>query len=241
MSTSKAAWLLAVALLAGCGGELPPDKAAYAGLWKNNETSLLITENGRLEYESNAGTVQTSLSAPIKAFTDTSIAAGFLFLASDFRIDRPPEEVNGVWSMVIDGQELYRTDELGQLPQAASVPSLDVLRTLVTADLQRLDQGIAANDFSAFLDHASLAFQSQFDNARMQEIYQAFVEQQVDLEPFMQGDFVLVEEPAISSDGILTVAGRYPTEPPALWFESSYVYAHPEWKAIGIDVSIGGD
>ncbi|RFA30525.1 hypothetical protein CAI21_05620 [Alkalilimnicola ehrlichii] len=107
----------AAVLLVGCSNDLPPEKMEYVGLWRNHDTSILITEGGRLEYESKRGSVQRSLSAPIKTFTETSIEAGFLFFGSEFAIDRGPQENDGVWTIVIDGNELYKADPLGRLPQ----------------------------------------------------------------------------------------------------------------------------
>lgn len=230
--------LAALVTLGGCAKELSADKANYVGLWKSNETSLLITASGRLEYESNAGMVKKSISAPITKFTDEKITAGFLVFNTDFVITRPPKLENGVWSMVIDAKELFKTDEQGNIPQVKIVPKLDKIRTLVTADLNRLAKGIKTNNFSEFIEQASLAFQSQFNNERMQGVYQPFVEKNVDLTQFMVGDFALVAEPSISPQGILTIRGQYPTSPRSLKFEALYFYVHPEWKSAGAELRI---
>lgn len=247
MKAIRATAVLMILPLAGCGLELPlgerplaEDKMDYIGLWKGHEVSVLITRSGRMEYESNGGTMKMSVSGPIKAFTDDTVSVGNLFLARDFRIDRPPEETGGIWSMVIDGEKVYRTDMLGRLPQATTVPPLEEIRALVARDLALLSQGIADNDFRAFIDNASPVFQSQFDNEALREQFGSLVEQGLVIDTFIAGDFVLAEEPWISPHGVLEIVGRYALETGELNFEASYVYAHPEWKAFGMSVRVSG-
>jgi hypothetical protein len=236
-------WLLILVALvvAGCASELPADKKDYVGLWKNNEVSLLITQSGRLEYENKGGSAKTSISAPIKAFTDQKITAGLLFFTTDFVINRPPREEHGIWSMVIDGRELFKTDTTGRMPQAQGVPALDKIRAMVTTDLRLLNKGIKANDFTDFIGDSSMQFQSQISNDKMRELYKQLVEKKIDLASFMVGDFVLTAEPAVSPEGVLSVKGKYLTKPVSLKFESTFVYADPDWKTLGINVSVGKD
>ncbi len=236
-------WLPAVLvlLITACSKELPAERKSYIGLWKNNEVSILITAGGRLESEDKSGSAKTSISAPITKFTDDKITAGILFLTTDFTINRQPKEENGIWSVVIDGKELFKTDELGRLPQAKAVPSMNKIREMVTADLRLLSKGIKSNDFSDYIGHASLEFRSQFSNAKMRQLYKPLAEKELNLERFMVGDFALTSEPSISPQGVLTLKGKYPTTPVSLKFDSSYVYVHPEWKTLGVNISVGKD
>jgi hypothetical protein len=226
------------ALLTGCAKDLPEGKSDYVGLWKSNETSMLITASGRMEYVNSAGSAKTSISAPIQEISDKKIVVGVWFLSTTFKIDQPPARRDGVWSMTVDGKKLYRADETGRIPQAAAIPPLDKIRELVRADLILLSKGIAADDFSEYRSNASLVFQSQFSNERIRAQYKPLIEKKVELERQMVGDFVLTAEPSINPDGALVIRGRYPDSPAGLTFESLYVYAHPEWKLLGTEVVI---
>ncbi len=233
--------ILVVLVIAGCANELPADKKDYVGMWKNNEVSLLITQSGRIEYENKGGSAKTSISAPIKVFTDQKIKAGILFFTTDFVITSPPKEENGVWTMVIDGRKLFKSAETDGRPQAQVVPTLDKIRAMVTTDLRLLGKGIKANDFADFIGDASMQFQSQISNDKMRELYKPFVEKKIDLASFMVGDFVLTSEPVVSREGVFSVKGKYLTKPVSLKFESTFVYAHPDWKTLGINVAVGKD
>nr|WP_158163337.1 hypothetical protein [Vibrio mimicus] len=226
--------------LVGCAEPLPEEKKDYVGLWKSNQTSLLITEDGRLEYVSNKGVAKTSVSMPIKAINESSITAGFLVFTSKFELGGAPVSKDGLITLVVDGEELYKTDEFGRIPLASKVPSIDELRNLVNGDLLRLSRGIVENDFSEYISESSLQFQSQFNNQKMQDAYAIFIENELVVSKWMIGEFVLTTEPVIDNDGVLKVSGHYLTSPTSLKFTLSFVYSHPHWKSVGADISING-
>jgi hypothetical protein len=228
---------LVLLLLGGCKGNIPQGKQDYVGLWKNNQTSLLITADGGLNYE-RKGAVNTSFSGPIKDISTDKIKAGFLFINTELKIDQPPQQKDGMWTMVVNGATLYKADERGRMPQTTKVPDLGTIRKMVRADLERLDKGISSGDFHEYLDHAAMLFQSQFDNEKLKQNYKAFSERGLTLKRYLQGDLQLTAEPSISSDGVLVIEGRYPTTPEYLTVKASYVYSHPQWKTIGGNINL---
>lgn len=227
--------------LVGCAEPLPEDRKDYVGLWKSNQTSLLITEEGRLEYVSNKGTAKKSVSMPIKTINESGITAGFLIFTSKFELGGAPLPKDGLITLVVDGEELYKTDEFGRIPLASKVPSIDELRKLVNSDLLRLSRGIVENDFSEYISESSLQFQSQFNNQKMQDAYAPFIKNELVVSNWMVDEFVLTSEPVIDNDGVLEVRGRYLTSPTSLKFTLSFVYSHPHWKNVGVDILISDE
>jgi len=230
--------VIAVFLLAACAEPLPEDQKKFVGLWKNNSTSLLITEAGRLEYETSAGAVNKSVSLPIKHISDSEIVAGFLFLNSTFKLAGAPAEEEGLVTLTVDGKKLYKTDKLGRFPQATKIPDMTKLRALVTEELTLLADAINNQDFNPYIENASLLFQSQYTNDRLLDVYKPFIQQKINLKEWMVGDFILTREPSIDENGFLQLAGKYPTSPNSLKFNFSYVYSPPKWKSLGPDISI---
>jgi len=230
--------ILTIIFLVGCAEQLPDDKKEFVGLWKSNQTSLLITESGRLEYETQKGSTKNSISMPIKNINESEIVAGFLFIKSTFELQGKPIKEDDLLTLVVDGEKLFKTDELGRLPQATNVPELEVLRPLVTNELNLLSEAINKSDFSTYIDNASLLYQSQFTNEKMVEMFTPFMEQKIDLEHWMSGDFILTEEPSIDENGVLHLNGKYPTSPQSLKFSLSFIYSHPNWKSLGPDINI---
>ncbi len=230
-----------VFLLASCAKPLDDDKLPYVGLWKSHQTSLLITQSGMLEYETKKGAVTTSVSMPIKHIDNAVIEARFLFMSSSFQLDGAPKDEDGMLMLVVDGEKLYKTDELGRLPQATVVPPLDELRVLAMKELTLLAKGINNNDFSEYLDNSSLVFQSQFTNEKLLETYGGFIDQEINIEEWMQGEFLLTAEPSVDENGVLEIDGAFPTSPNSLKFSLSFVYTHPNWKSLGGNININSE
>ena len=224
--------------LSGCAEPLSEDKSEFVGLWKSNQTSLLITQSGRIEYESQKGAAKTSVSMPIKIIDNSEIKAGFLFFTSSFNLQGNPKEENGMQVLIVDGEKLYKTDAQGRIPKATVVPPLDKIRALVNTELSLLAKGINQKNFTDYLENSALLFQSQFTNEKLLENYKPFIDQQINLNDWVVGDFSLTKEPGIDEDGILRIYGKYPTSPNSLKFKLSYIYSHPNWKGMGGDINI---
>lgn len=237
METTRLVFVVSV-LLVGCSGEVPTDKQPYIGTWKSNAVTLLITPEGDLSWE-QTGVVGRSIPVPIKEFTETKIIAGVLFLTTEFSIDEPAQESQGIWSVTVNGFKLYKTNEFGLMPQATIVPKRSELKRLVEEDLKLLAWSIRQNNFAPYIANASRMFQYQFDNEKMKQTMSTFIARKVDIEQYMVGKFVLTKDPTISNDGVLSLEGKYLEETRSFTFLSKFLYAHPEWKSLGANVTIG--
>jgi hypothetical protein len=112
MQTWRVLFAIVLALLAGCGKPVPPDKAAYVGEWQQPTMYLLITADGSVSYKRLQGGVTTSISAPLKKFEGDNFEAGVGPMSTAFVVSKPPHQVDGKWKMVVDGVELTRTHDL---------------------------------------------------------------------------------------------------------------------------------
>ncbi len=232
--------LAALTMVVACSKPVPEDQKGWVGLWKNAQASLLVTADGRLTWHRSSGGGDKSISAPIQEIGQRKIVAGVWFLKTTFDVGQPPKlGDDGVWTVTVDGQELFKTDKLGLDPRATTVPPVARLRALVAADLQRLDQGIRTGNYSAFLAQSSQIFQSQFTNEKLRQAYQSAHEQTAGLAPFMVGELALTSEPTISQEGELTVKGRYPdVHGLVLTVDASYVYGQGGWKTVGVNFTM---
>ena len=110
MKRAAAILLLAfAALLAACSEPIPTEKRDYAGDWRAREMRLLITADGRCEYERRReGGGSTSINAPIQRFEGDNFVVGIGVLTTTFVVSQPPRLVGGQWKMTVDGVELTR-------------------------------------------------------------------------------------------------------------------------------------
>lgn len=95
-------------LLVGCGEPVPADRAMYVGAWKGKDMSLVITQDGRVEYERRGGSGSTSVKAPIQRFEGNNFVVGVGPFSTTFVVSKPPYLDGSVWKMVVDGVELAR-------------------------------------------------------------------------------------------------------------------------------------
>jgi hypothetical protein len=98
----------AVLALAGCSEPIPPDRIAYAGEWRAANVILLVTPEGRVEYEKRGSGATVSVKAPIQRFEGDDFVVGVGPFNTRFVVSKPPHLVDGQYRMVVDGIELTR-------------------------------------------------------------------------------------------------------------------------------------
>ena len=102
------------ALLAGCAEPLPRDRLDYAGEWRGGPTWLLITPDGRCEYERRSGGKSVRIDAPIQRFEGDNFVVGLGPFGTTFVVSKRPKLDNGSWKMTVDGVELTRVAAFGE-------------------------------------------------------------------------------------------------------------------------------
>lgn len=105
-----AALLLVVTLGCSAFQGTPPPNQDMVGNWTaaDGTATLVISSTGDINYFRKRGAGTTELNMPAKAWTDTGFTVGALGMSTDFTIDAPPEQVDGVWHMTIDELEYVR-------------------------------------------------------------------------------------------------------------------------------------
>ncbi|HSX62748.1 MAG TPA: hypothetical protein VLF18_21405 [Tahibacter sp.] len=112
--TARTGFVCAVAavllLLAGCSTPLPPERAAYAGVWRNGATMLAISPQGRVIYRVERGNgFRKSIEAPIQRFEGDNVVIGLGPISTTFVVSAlPKQQPEGHWTMTVDGVELTR-------------------------------------------------------------------------------------------------------------------------------------
>jgi hypothetical protein len=141
-------------------------------------------------------------------------------------------------------------------------PDSEAASRLVSEILLRFDQAVKQQDFVAFFDECSLAWQDQLVTgeyrpgiprtmrveltdkqreigaSRLHHAFQPFIDKTVDLGGISTKKPILEGPPQISTDGLLLVSGRYDTEPFRVHFSMKFMYELPKWRLFGLDVSL---
>ena len=123
---------------------------------------------------------------------------------------------------------------------AAEVPADEDLKELSLDTLLAFNDGVQKGDFTDF--HATMAkmAQEQISVEKLKTSFQEFVAKKIDFSKIEDLEPTL-ETKTIDKDGILTVAGSYPTTPVIVQFRLRYLQEDGEWKLFGINVDTKQD
>lgn len=102
---------LAAVLLTACTQPLPADRAEYAGDWRGNGVSLLISTEGKVVYHRQQGRSTVTIDAPLQRFDGDDFEVGIGPWVTRFDVGQPPKETDGEWTMEVDGQMLRREED----------------------------------------------------------------------------------------------------------------------------------
>jgi len=117
------------------------------------------------------------------------------------------------------------------------IPSSEALAGMINESVYLLGDGLNKSDLSEFYGHIAKLWQNQTDEASLRQAFREFIEKKVDLTIIQNEAPVLSEPPAIDDDGILRLKGYYATKPYMVYFDLGYLYEHPQWKLVAINVS----
>ncbi len=160
-----------------------------------------------------------------------------------YSLRSPPNEATGISEnrFTLVGKAPSFTDAVSQ-----PVPPEAELRQLVRGTLLSFNEAITTNSFDAFYDSVSVAWQTgkftqgqgQLTKGQLQREFQPFVEKKVDISSIKSVEPVWTAPVAVGTDGLLVLAGYFPTEPYRVHFSLKYIYELPSWKLFGIDVNL---
>ncbi len=236
--------LLGVFLLTGCQAPLSDDKRKYIGRWESNTMTLVITKEGYLEYEKLAG-IKKSLSAPIKSFTDDTIVAGLWLFTTEFHIDQPPQQANsnGLWSMVIDGETLYRTQR--GIDTSQEIPTEAELHSLADQWLGLFNTAVKAKDFADFRAQAAAPFREQISSEKLLSSFDSFVSQSLYMDEFLAQNHYKVTMLPVIRDGALYYAVQYQassdTHVAILNIDLAFMNENSTWKMARFNIDVNSE
>ena len=99
-----------ILLLTACADPIPKEQSEYIGYWQSEQMAIQIFADGNVSYKRVNGNATTSVDGPLKEFVGDDFVVGVLFMTTTFNVSSPPEEIDGVWKMTVDGVELVRKD-----------------------------------------------------------------------------------------------------------------------------------
>lgn len=118
-----------------------------------------------------------------------------------------------------------------------AVPSPEALLLLVRTTMIAIDQANKTGDYSVLRAIAGPGLQA-YSVHQLAKTFEPLRTNKIDLAPAAVVTPELGERPVISSEGLLTLAGSFPTRPMQIQFRFVYQADHGSWKSFGLSVSM---
>jgi hypothetical protein len=108
---------------------------------------------------------------------------------------------------------------------------------MIRSSIIALNQANKTGNYSVLLDLGAPAFRASNNSASLAQIFAALRQRNLDLSPILFFTPKLVQQPVIGPNGILRLAGFFPTAPERVNFDIYMQMVGTEWQLFGIGVS----
>jgi hypothetical protein len=122
-------------------------------------------------------------------------------------------------------------------PNTPAVPDPYTLNMMIRSSIIALNQANKTGNYSVLLDLGAPAFRASNNSASLAQIFAALRQRNLDLSPILFFTPKLVQQPVIGQNGILRLAGFFPTAPERVNFDIYMQMVGNEWQLFGIGVS----
>jgi hypothetical protein len=150
---------------------------------------------------------------------------------------------------VVDDWKVISLTDLSRLGVGPGVwfrlaPTEEELRGLITGVFLKFQQGVDVGDFREFHDSLAPAFRINASLLLLQEAYQHFIDDRVDISAVADVEAVFDRPARLSTTRFgdrVSVSGRYMIEPEPVTFKLQFLYYHPEWKLNTHTIKVGDE
>lgn len=106
---------------------------------------------------------------------------------------------------------------------------------LVKQSMHDFIASVNNKDMTHFRGTVSQLWQKQFATEKFNQVFKPVIDSDLNWPVLETLDPILIDEPKIDEDGVLLLAGYYPTKP-NLHFQQKYIYEGISWKLLGFKV-----
>ena len=121
------------------------------------------------------------------------------------------------------------------------VPSDEASRKLASDTLRIFAAAVQTKDFTALHKEIAVLWQAEVSPEKLQSMFQEFIDKNIDLSGVNGVQPVFSDPPALDEHEWLILKGYFPTKPSRVKFDLKYAYEHPNWKLVGLNVTVAGE
>jgi hypothetical protein len=117
-------------------------------------------------------------------------------------------------------------------------PDEQTVRAMTRETLLQFHDAIHQKSFEDFYGNVARLWQEQLTLGMLTRTFESFIDQQPDLTGIRDVELNFDGPTRINSQGLLIVAGSYPTKPLRVVFSLTYYYDLPDWRVFGLKVNL---
>jgi hypothetical protein len=121
--------------------------------------------------------------------------------------------------------------------RSPAVPGPELLLLLVRTAMIGIDQANKTGNYAVLREMGGPGLRA-YTVSQLAKVFEGLRQHKIDLAPAAVVTPELIEQPVISSEGLLTLAGLFPTKPLQIQFRFVYQADHGSWKPFGLSVSM---
>lgn len=126
-----------------------------------------------------------------------------------------------------------------QVPPAAQVvPDAFKLNLLIRSTIIALNQANKTGNYTVLQDLSAPAFRAANDSTRLAQVFANLRARNLDLTPVLFFTPKLMQQPMVNANGILRLAGYFPTDPERVNFDLYFQQINGDWRIFGLGVSV---
>ena len=123
--------------------------------------------------------------------------------------------------------------------EAQKAPPDRELKTMVRDTLIAFNEAVQEKNFAGFYKHElATVFRDQMTLEKFSTVFKEFTDKGYDISNIAKAEPTFDEAPKIDNNGVLAVAGSYPTKPNKVIFKLKYLQEKSAWKLVGINVQV---
>jgi hypothetical protein len=127
-----------------------------------------------------------------------------------------------------------------QAPAQPQVPSPEAMIILIRASLVALSQANLTNNYSVLNQLGSPTFKQANSPARLQQIFEPFRRNNIDMNPVVFVTPQLTAQP-VMKDGRLRLVGNFPTTPMQVNYDLQFEPSGGVWRLFGLSVDLSAN
>ncbi len=144
-----------------------------------------------------------------------------------------------LWAVSASGLAVAEDAKPAQEPKAAQIDRNGVL-ILIRSTLLALDQANKTGNYTVLRDLGAPGFQATNNPARLGDIFANLRRERIDLAGVAVLEPQLTVLPEIESNGMMRMAGFFPSVPAQVKFELLYAPVDGQWRLFGVSVGLEG-